>query len=624
MYKKFEDYANRMIVEQFLKFEEGFEQTTLKIAKAAEEQNKLNEKVDEGSKKAEKLANAFQLAKSMYEKGKLVAAMTIVPAAKENELEELFKVRVGDVQVGSAIFKQVKQEALRTGTDVTQSLNNALSFMSMTQNSDQIAELNNFAARLSTLSPGGKSSADAAAAIMNAMRGNTDSLAKDFHIPAEEIAQFNSEIVGAKGNFESFLASMDELLNRTGMTQEGLNTMLDSPVNQWQTLLGNVNNSFIQIGTGALAALTPILQMLNEAFQNGTFQPFIDALSIGLMFISELFLWVTQMVPPAWEIIKGTIIGVGTVIWNLISMFLGLLPILILVGVLIATLNAGFIFGKMAAWGYAASQTLAAIGTNAVAAATKLAAGATRIWNMVLQASPLTRIISLITVAISAFGMWVLATQDLKQVFSNVFGFIVDLAQSTVNAVIGLINGIIKGVNAVAGFFGRILGVDTKEIAEIEYRADFTDFRNKGQDFIENFSMDNFKQQFIPDAGNDFEDILNQHNMGTTGLDVAYSAPSPSPSMPSMPTTPMPVAPMGGSIDTVDKVNKTVDVASEDLKVMRDLAEIQAISNMITLTPTVQMTTGDINSGADLDTIISRINRTLEEEFVSSAEGVYL
>ena len=64
-----------------------------------------------------------------------------------------------------------------------------------------------------------------------------------------------------------------------------------------------------------------------------------------------------------------------------------------------------------------------------------------------------------------------------------------------------------------------------------------------------------------------------------------------------------------------------MDVASEDLKVMRDLAEVNAISNMITLTPTVQMTTGDINSGADLDTIMSRINRTLEEQFVSSAEG---
>ncbi|PAK52906.1 hypothetical protein [Paenibacillus sp. 7541] len=554
MYKKFEDYANRMIVGP--------------------------------------------------------ATMTVVPAAKENEFRELFNIHIGDVEVSSAMFDQVKREALKTGADVTQSLKNSLSFMSMTQNSDQIAELNNFAARLSTLSPGGKSSADAAAAIMNAMRGNTDLLAKEFHIPAGEIAQFNSEIVDAKGNFESFLASMDELLNRAGMTQEGLNTMLDSPVNQWQTLLGNVNNSFIQIGTGALAALTPILQMLNEAFENGTFQPFIDALSIGLMFISELFLWVAQLVPPAWEFVKGAILGVGTVIWNLLNILYGLLPLLTAAGVVMAGLYIKVNYLRFATTAYLTSLNLLD--------------KAKRLLSVTIRALPLLLVISLIIAVISAFDAWGTITQSLKNIFSNVFGFIVDLAQSTVNAVIGLINGIIKGVNAVAGFFGRILGVDTKEIAEIEYRADFTDFRDKGQDFIENFSMDNFKQQFIPDVGNDFEDILNQHNMGTTGLDVAYSAPSPSPSMPSMPTTPMPVAPMGGSIDTVDKVNKTVDVASEDLKVMRDLAEIQAISNMITLTPTVQMTTGDINSGADLDTIISRINRTLEEEFVSSAEGVYL
>lgn len=554
MYKKFEDYANRMIVGP--------------------------------------------------------ATMTVVPAAKENEFRELFNIHIGDVEVSSAMFDQVKREALKTGADVTQSLKNSLSFMSMTQNSDQIAELNNFAARLSTLSPGGKSSADAVAAIMNAMRGNTDSLAKEFHIPAGEIAQFNSETVDAKGNFESFLASMDELLNRAGMTQEGLNTMLDSPVNQWQTLLGNVNNSFIQIGTGALAALTPILQMLNEAFENGTFQPFIDALSIGLMFISELFLWVAQLVPPAWEFVKGAILGVGTVIWNLLNILYGLLPLLTAAGVVMAGLYIKVNYLRFATMAYLTSLNLLD--------------KAKRLLSVTIRALPLLLVISLIIAVISAFDAWGTITQSLKNIFSNVFGFIVDLAQSTVNAVIGLINGIIKGVNAVAGFFGRILGVDTKEIAEIEYRADFTDFRDKGQDFIENFSMDNFKQQFIPDVGNDFEDILNQHNMGTTGLDVAYSAPSPSPSMPSMPTTPMPVAPMGGSIDTVDKVNKTVDVASEDLKVMRDLAEIQAISNMITLTPTVQMTTGDINSGADLDTIISRINRTLEEEFVSSAEGVYL
>ena len=53
----------------------------------------------------------------------------------------------------------------------------------------------------------------------------------------------------------------------------------------------------------------------------------------------------------------------------------------------------------------------------------------------------------------AAFGAWKVVTLGLKQIFSNVFGFIVDLAQNTVNTVISVINGIIKGVNAVAGFW---------------------------------------------------------------------------------------------------------------------------------------------------------------------------
>ncbi|MGE7224776.1 hypothetical protein ACQKLN_25885, partial [Paenibacillus glucanolyticus] len=253
-------------------------------------------------------------------------------------------------------------------------------------------------------------------------------------------------------------------------------------------------------------------------------------------------------------------------------------------------------------------------------------------FNMVIKANPLMLLISLVIAAMAAFGAWKVVTLGLKQIFSNVFGFIVDLAQNTVNTVINLINGIIKGVNAVAGFFGKVLGVDTKQIAEIEYKADFTNFKENGKDFIEDFSMDTFKDSFMPDksAGKNNEDLLEQYNIGKTGYDVTMPKTTPTPampgmsSMPAMSSAPIPVAPAGGSIDSIGQVDNSVDVASEDLKVMRDLAEVNAISNMITLTPTVQMTTGDINSGADLDTIMSRINRTLEEQFVSSAEGVYL
>lgn len=619
---------NTMIT-QFFQMEKGFSKATLKIQQAAEAQNNLNVEVQQGEKRVSKLSSAFNLVKGAFNNLKFVAEVAILPAAKEQAVEDLFKIKVGNPEVGTAMFEKIKQDALKAGMDVNASLNNALSFMSMTQNSDQITMLNGFADRLSKLSSGGKSSGDATAAIMSAMNGDTSLLTKNFNIPKPDLGQFSAEIAASKGNFDAFLVSMDQLLQKSGITQESLGTMMDSPINKWQMLLGNVNNSFTQIGGGALDSLVPILDMLNAAFQSGTFDPFINALSIGLSLIAQGFLWVAEAIPPAWEFIKAAIVGVGNTIWNLITIFFGLMPVIAFVGALLAVLNAGFIFGQIKAYAFAAAQ-------SALATWTKLLAGAQRILNMVLNASPMMRIISLIIAIIGAIGAWQVVTMGIKKVFSNAFGFIMDIAETAVNFVIGVINGLIKGVNAVSGFFANLLGIEANQIAEIEFRADYSKIKEQGQDFIENFSMDDLKKKFMPDKNAAQEDLLKGWNEGKAGKDVAYTEMgSPSPAAvsamtpmasktPAMPSAPMPVAPMGGSIDSIGKVDNSVDVASEDLKVMRDLAEVNAISNMITLTPTVQMTTGDINSGADLDTIMSKINRTLEEQFVSSAEGVYL
>lgn len=84
--------------------------------------------------------------------------------------------------------------------------------------------------------------------------------------------------------------------------------------------------------------------------------------------------------------------------------------------------------------------------------------------------------------------------------------------------------------------------------------------------------------------------------------------------------------PPGGTIDKVNKVGKIedkVDISSEDLKTMRELAEMKSIQNFVSLTPTVQVTTGPVTQGADIDTIVARIEQTLEEEIASAAAGVY-
>jgi len=586
---------------------QAFNQVNNAITASTNAMQNLNNQIVNGAQQASQLSQVMDSMKKAYSHMQFVVETVIVPAAEDQALKDLFKIRVGNPEVGTAMFETFKKDALSAGVDVKESLNNALTFMSMTKNSDQISELNNFAARLSKLSPGESSSTDAASAIMSAMQGDTDALAEQFLIPEVHMDSFKNEIEASKGNFDAFLVSMDQLLQKAGMTQEGLNTMMDSPVNQWQALLGNVNNSFSQMGTGALESLSPILDMLNAAFASGSFEPFILIISMGLTLIAQLFLWVAQIVPPAWEFLKNAISSVGFVLYPLIAGILLLLSI--------------FTIGKVL-------TTVYSTVVNILSTAFK------GLW-AVMNANPIMRIISLIIGIVTVILTLMSASQGVKQAFSNAFGFIVDLAQNTVNTVIKIINGILNGVNKVTGFFANLLGVEAKKIELIEFQADYSGFKEAGQDAIEEFSMDNLKKKFMPelDMGPSYEDLLKQNNAGKTGYDVAYpkAAPAPAmpathamPAMPAMPAAPVPVAPAGGSIDSIGQVNNTVDVASEDLKVMRDLAEVNAISNMITLTPTVQMTTGDINSGADLDTIMSRINRTLEEQFVSSAEGVYL
>jgi len=77
------------------------------------------------------------------------------------------------------------------------------------------------------------------------------------------------------------------------------------------------------------------------------------------------------------------------------------------------------------------------------------------------------------------------------------------------------------------------------------------------------------------------------------------------------------------NVDKVGKIEDTVDISREDLKLMRELAEMKSIQNFVTLTPTVQVTTGDIRSDVDVDTIVRRIEESLEREIANSAQGVF-
>lgn len=76
------------------------------------------------------------------------------------------------------------------------------------------------------------------------------------------------------------------------------------------------------------------------------------------------------------------------------------------------------------------------------------------------------------------------------------------------------------------------------------------------------------------------------------------------------------------SVGSIGKIDSEVNIAEEDIKFLRDIAEMRYIQNFVTLTPTVSVD-AVINEKADADEIIAEIERRLEDEFVATAEGVY-
>lgn len=76
------------------------------------------------------------------------------------------------------------------------------------------------------------------------------------------------------------------------------------------------------------------------------------------------------------------------------------------------------------------------------------------------------------------------------------------------------------------------------------------------------------------------------------------------------------------SVGTVGSIESDVNIADEDLKFLRDVAEMRYVQNFVTLTPTVAVD-AQISEKVDVDEVVTKIEKKLEDEFTAAAEGVY-
>lgn len=81
--------------------------------------------------------------------------------------------------------------------------------------------------------------------------------------------------------------------------------------------------------------------------------------------------------------------------------------------------------------------------------------------------------------------------------------------------------------------------------------------------------------------------------------------------------------PTGGKLDKIGKIEDEINIADEDLKMLRDLAEEKSIKNFITLHPSVNFKDTVIQKDVDADAVIRKIEKAMEADVARSVEGVF-
>lgn len=652
------------------------QKVTEEVKDTTDAQEDLKEESDEASKSAgeqakkwekvkENIKNAADMAKQLASKGFSLAKESLAGAAEDDDMRRKFVVTTGSGKTGTELFEKYKKGALASGMDPNEVMTGSLSFLQQSASGGQIEKLNAMAARLQKIS--GESYGDSVQALIGGMNGDTKALNGTFGISATGMDQADVAEKGKSGDVEGYIQSLDALMAKQGYTQQAFETMMDSPTAKWTQLTNNYSNLLSTIGVQALTALTPALDALNAAFATDQFQVIVQALANGFFMVANVvvmlvngLLYLATVIQQNWNIISPILSAIAFVLLAAIIIQLGIVvaewlmmawPILLVIAVIAIVI---YILQQM---GVTGSEVM-----GVLVGAVYVIGEAYRVVFMAILAIVATVVNFFVNVWYDAVFAVQQKIFEFRMVFLGIMFLLVKGAEMFANGFTSLvadaINSVIKGINSILPYFNKIFGTDWGQINLLEG----TDFHSTSDSIakmmgeLDKQAPKEIKQRYqmdVPDinanfggaytagnnAGNRVADSFSKGSSKITDTLSKYqgtpvtkgdTAKTPSASVPAM-TQGSSFAPPSSNNDinnvnnvkNIGNVEGTVDISSEDLKMMRDLAEMQAIQHFVTLTPTVQMTTGDINSGADLDTIVGHIGRKLEEEFVSTAQGVY-
>ena len=378
------------------------------------------------------------------------------------------------------------------------------------------------------------------------------------------------------------------------------------------------------------------------------FGPVIQAIGQGAQWIYE-----------NWERIEPVICGIGTAIGIVVSAY-------------VAWNTVQAISNTIQAISAARAATQAGM-TIAQAAATKTATGAQVGLNAAMLANPMTWVILVIAALVGAIifliqkvgglkNAWeickaalVVAWTALKVAFFATYNwlanlidklklcwqragvaianFMGDMKVNVLTILQNMINGAIDIINKFIGVLNKIPGVNIEAIEKVTFATEAAmeneAAKQSRADALNKYESDIKAAQAERDAA--YSAAKQELADATKNLSDTYknAKAEAAQNNTDSATTDWNIDGGTGDVGNVDKVGSVgsiesdVNIADEDLKFLRDVAEMRYVQNHVTLTPQVIFEGTQISEKVDVDEVVEKIERKLETEFEAAAEGVY-
>lgn len=419
----------------------------------------------------------------------------------------------------------------------------------------------------------------------------------------------------------------------------------------------------------ALMAFQPVLNKINELANNDQFQAFVEsavsALATLAVFILDIMNTMSELgafIADNWSIIEPIVLGAATAM-----------------GIYAAAL----LIGKGIMLAVAAAQAIHTAMTSAWSVATFMATVQQQGLNAALAACPITWIILLIIAVIAAIFAVCSAIAKMTGVANSGFGvitgginvviqFFKNLGLSVANIALGIGNAIAalasnmmtafhNAICSIQAWFYNLLSTALSVIegicaalnklpfVEFDYSGissaadDYAskaaeaagnkeDYKSIGDAFNEGMStFDTFQDGWAADAFNAgaswgdgvADSVSNMFSGGgagdidlTGGIDPSF-----------LDSSNFAQNAGNGIADTADNTGKiadSVDISSENLKYLRDIAETEAINRFTTAEITVSApVTANVASNVDIDGMVDNLSAGVLEAMEQAAEGVH-